>query len=156
MNSLEVKVVSKIIDTKRKMKRRITVKDMSHMKLEDIEKSVKELKSKIEGGEVDNYTVNTFTTLCGKAIEAFNKKNDEIKQFEIMSMMKDVLALEQVNKMTEMEQKEKEKSKDGDKKNDEKKEEDKKNEEKKEDEKKEETKKEEEKKNENEELYEDR
>ena len=140
MNSLEVKVVSKIIDTKRKMKRRITVKDMSHMKLEDIEKSVKELKSKIEGGEVDNYTVNTFTTLCGKAIEAFNKKNDEIKQFEIMSMMKDVLALEQVNKMTEMEQKEKEKSKNGNTKIEEKKEE----------------KKEDIKKNENDELYENK
>ena len=120
MNTLEVKVVSKIIDPTRKMKRRITVKDMSHMKLEDIEKNVKELKSKIERGEVDNYTVNTFTSLCGKAIEGFNKNNDELKQFEIMNMMKDVLALEQVNKMTEMEQKEKEKSKDGKKKSEEK------------------------------------
>ena len=140
MNTLDVKVVSKIVDTSKKMKRRITLKDMSHMRLDDIEKNVRELKNKIERGEVDNYTVNTFTALCGKAIEAFNKQNDELKQFEIMNLMKDVLALEQVNKMTEMEQKEKEKSKNGNIKIEEKKEE----------------KKEDIKKNENDELYENK
>ena len=107
MNALEIKVVSKMIDPNRKMKRRITLKDMSRMKLNDIEKNAKELKQKIEKGEVDNYTVNTFTTLCGKAIEELNRNNDELKQFEFMDMMKNVLQMEQVNKLTEMEQKQK-------------------------------------------------
>ena len=96
-----------MIDPNRKMKRRITLKDMSRMKLNDIEKNAKELKQKIEKGEVDNYTVNTFTTLCGKAIEELNRNNDELKQFEFMDMMKNVLQMEQVNKLTEMEQKQK-------------------------------------------------
>jgi hypothetical protein len=41
--------------------------------------------------------------LCGKAIEGLNKNNDEIKQFEFMNMMKSVLQMEQVSKLTEME-----------------------------------------------------
>ena len=107
MNSLEIKVVSKMIDPMKKLKKRITFKDVSRMKLDDMEKNAKELKQKIEKGEVDNYTVNTFTTLCGKAIEELNKNNDELKQFEFMNMMKNVLQMDQVNKLTEMEQKQK-------------------------------------------------
>lgn len=113
MNSLEIKVVSKMVDPMKKLKRRITFKDMSRMKLDDIEQNAKELKQKIEKGEVDNYTVNTFTTLCGKAIEELNRNNDEIKQFEFMNMMKNVLQMDQVNKLTEMEQKQKNEKKEG-------------------------------------------
>ena len=111
MNSLEIKVVSKMIDPMKKLKKRITFKDVSRMKLDDMEKNAKELKQKIEKGEVDNYTVNTFTTLCGKAIEELNKNNDELKQFEFMNMMKNVLQMDQVNKLTEMEQKQKDEQK---------------------------------------------
>ena len=106
MNSLEIKVVSKMVDPLKKLKRRITLKDMSRMKLNDIEESAKELKQKIEKGEVDNYTINTFTTLCGKAIEELNRNNDELKQFEFMNMMKNVLQMEKVNELTEKEEKE--------------------------------------------------
>ena len=111
MNSLEIKVVSKMVDPLKKLKKRITFKDVSRMKLDDMEKNAKELKQKIEKGEVDNYTVNTFTTLCGKAIEELNKNNDELKQFEFMNMMKNVLQMDQVNKLTEMEQKQKDEQK---------------------------------------------
>ena len=102
-----------MVDPQKKIKRRITVKDLSRMKLNDIEENAKELKQKIEKGEVDNYTVNTFTTLCGKAIEELNKNNDELKQFEFMNMMKNVLQMEKVSKLTEMEQKQKIGNKDG-------------------------------------------
>ena len=43
MNSLEIKVVSKMVDPMKKLKRRITFKDMSRMKLDDIEQNAKEL-----------------------------------------------------------------------------------------------------------------
>ena len=87
----------------KQLKKRITLKDITTMNLEEIEQNVKELKKIIDKGEVDSYTVNTFTTLCGKAIEGLNKNNDEIKQFEFMNMMKSVLQMEQVSKLTEME-----------------------------------------------------
>jgi hypothetical protein len=103
MNSLDIRVVSKMVDPMKQLKKRITLKDITTMNLEGIEQNVKELKKIIDKGEVDSYTVNTFTTLCGKAIEGLNKNNDEIKQFEFMNMMKSVLQMEQVNKLTEME-----------------------------------------------------
>jgi outer membrane biosynthesis protein TonB len=71
--------------------------------LEEIEHEIKELKEIIEKGEVDSYTVNTFTTLCGKAIEELSKNNDDMRQLEIMNMMKSVLQMEPVRKLTEME-----------------------------------------------------
>ena len=103
MNSLDIRVVSKMVDPMKQLKKRITLKDITTMNLEGIEQNVKELKKIIDKGEVDSYTVNTFTTLFGKAIEGLNKNNDEIKQFEFMNMMKSVLQMEQVNKLTEME-----------------------------------------------------
>ena len=103
MNSLDIRVVSKMVNPMKQLKKRITLKDINTMNLEEIEQNVKELKKIIDKGEVDSYTVNTFTTLCGKAIEGLNKNNDEIKQFEFMNMMKSVLQMEQVSKLTEME-----------------------------------------------------
>ena len=105
MNSLDIRSVSKIIEPKQQLKKRITLQDMTKMNLEEIEKEVKELKNIIEKGEVDSYTVNTFTTLCGKAIEELSKKNDDKRQLEIMNMMKNVLQMEPVRKLTEMENK---------------------------------------------------
>ena len=103
MNALDIRVVSKMIDPLKQLKKRITLKDINTMNIEEIEQSAKELKKNIDKGEVDSYTVNTFTTLCGKAIEELNRNGDEIKQFEFMNMMKSVLQMEQVNKLTEME-----------------------------------------------------
>ena len=105
MNSLDIRSVSKIIEPKQQLKKRITLQDMTKMNLEEIEHEVKELKNIIEKGEVDSYTVNTFTTLCGKAIEELSKKNDDGRQLEIMNMMKNVLQMEPVRKLTEMENK---------------------------------------------------
>ena len=103
MNSFDIRTVSKMIDPMKQLKKRITLKDITKMNLEEMEQSVKELKNIIEKGEIDSYTVNTFTTLCGKVIEELNKNGDDIKQFEIMNMMKNILQMEQVSKLTEME-----------------------------------------------------
>ena len=43
--------------------------------------------------------MNTFTTLCGKAIEHFSMiGNDKYKEY--VDMMKNVLQMEKVNKLT--------------------------------------------------------
>jgi hypothetical protein len=99
MNSLDIRSVSKIIEPKQQLKKRITLQDMTKMNLEEIEHEVKELKNIIEKGEVDSYTVNTFTTLCGKAIEQFSMVGNE-KYMEYIEMMKSVLKLEGVDKLT--------------------------------------------------------
>ena len=64
----------------------------------------------IDKGEIDEYTINTFTTLCGRAIEELNKtfdQTDDEKQKVYVNMMKDVLKLEKVDELNEKDLKEK-------------------------------------------------
>ena len=99
MRTLKVKVESqKLIKGQQQMKR-LTEKEIKAMKINDIEKNSKELKERIEKGEITDYTVNTFTTLCGKAIEHFSMIGDN-KYMEYVEMMKNVLQMEKVNKLT--------------------------------------------------------
>ena len=65
----------------------------------------KELKERIDKGEINDYTVNTFTTLCGRAIEYFSSINDQ-HFTEYMNMMKAVLSLDGVDKFTKDNEKE--------------------------------------------------
>ena len=69
------------------------------MKIDDIEKNTKDLRDRISKGEINDYTVNTFTTLCGKAIEHFSMIGNE-KYMDYVTMMKDVLKMEGVNQLT--------------------------------------------------------
>lgn len=99
MRTLKVKVDSqKLIKGQQKIKR-LTAKEIKGMKIDDIEKNTKELKERISKGEINDYTVNTFTTLCGKAIEHFSMLGNE-KYMDYVTMMKDVLNLEGVNQLT--------------------------------------------------------
>jgi hypothetical protein len=106
MKALEIKVSVKIIDSnsEKNEKKRLTIKDMARMNLTDLEQNVNELKVSIDKGEIDEYTINTFTTLCGRAIEELNKNiNDENeeKQKAYINMMKDVFKLEKVDDLNE-------------------------------------------------------
>ena len=69
------------------------------MKIDDIEKNIKELEERIFNGEINDYTVNTFSNLCGRAIEYFSEKGN-LKFEEYMKKMKDVFSLEGVDKFT--------------------------------------------------------
>ena len=98
MRSLKVKVNSQKL-IKGQHLNRLTEKEIRNMEIKDIEKNTKELKERIDKGEINDYTVNTFTTLCGRAIEYFSSINDQ-HFTEYMNMMKAVLSLEGVDKLT--------------------------------------------------------
>ena len=98
MRSLKVKVESQKL-IKGQQLRRLTEKEIKSMKINDIEKNTKELNDRINNGEITDYTVNTFTKLCGKAIEQFSMMGND-KYIEYMEMMKNVLKLEGVDKLT--------------------------------------------------------
>ena len=99
MRNLRVKVeTQKIIKGQQQIKR-LTEKEIKEMKINDIEKNTNELKERIDKGEINDYTVNTFTTLCGRAIEHFSEIGDE-KYLIYMKLMKEVLTKENVNKLT--------------------------------------------------------
>ena len=108
MRTLRVKVESQKLIKGQQQVKRLTEKEIKEMKIEkeikemkinDIEKNTNELKERIEKGEITDYTVNTFTTLCGKAIEHFSMiGNDKYKEY--VDMMKNVLQMEKVDKLT--------------------------------------------------------
>ena len=99
MKTLRVKVESQKLIKGQQQIKRLTEKEIKEMKIEDIEKNLTELKGRIDKGEISDYTVNTFTTLCGKAIEHFSKIGND-KYMEYVTMMKNVLQMEKVNKLT--------------------------------------------------------
>ena len=99
MRSLKVRVESqKLLKGQQKYKR-LSEKEIKEMQIAEIEKNAKELNERINKGEINDYTVNTFTRLCGRAIEIFSGEGDE-KYMDYMQMMKKVLALEGVDKLT--------------------------------------------------------
>ena len=99
MRSLKVKVESQKLIKGQQQLKRLSEKEIKAMKIDDIEKNTNELKERINKGEISDYTVNTFTTLCGKAIEHFSVIGND-KYMEYVEMMKKVLQMEKVNKLT--------------------------------------------------------
>ena len=99
MRTLKVKVESQKLIKGQQQLKRLTEKEIKAMKINDIEKNTNELKERIIKGEITDYTVNTFTTLCGKAIEHFSMIGND-KYMEYVDMMKKVLQMEKVNKLT--------------------------------------------------------
>ena len=99
MRSLKVKVESQKLIKGQNQYKRLSEKEIKGLKINDIEKNAKELNERINKGEINDYNVKTFTTLCGKAIEYFSSKGDD-KYIEYMEMMKNVLKLEGVDKLT--------------------------------------------------------
>ena len=102
MKALNIKISVKKINSnsKNKEKKRLTIKDMSKMKLAVLEKNINDMKKFIDKGEIDEYTINTFSTLCGTAIDILSnssKKVDEEKQKQYSKMMEDVYKLEKVD-----------------------------------------------------------
>lgn len=74
MRSLKVRVESqKLLKGQQKYKR-LSEKEIKEMQIAEIEKNAKELNERINKGEINDYTVKTFTRLCGRAIEIFQGK----------------------------------------------------------------------------------
>ena len=102
MKALNIKISVKIIDSnsENKEKKRLTLRDMSKMKLDDLENNINDMKKLIDKGEIDEYAINTFSTLCGKAIEFLNtsdKQKDVEKQKQYLKIMEDVYKMEIVD-----------------------------------------------------------
>ncbi len=99
MKSLKIKISIKIIDSnsEKSEKKRLTIKDISKMKLAELENNINRIKQYIDKGEIDEYTINTFSTLCGKTVEILQcsfTPEDEEKQKKYSKMMEDIYKLE--------------------------------------------------------------
>ena len=98
MRVLKVKVDSNKIMKGKQQFKNLTEEEIKEMRINSIEKNCLELKERILQGEITDYTINTFTILCGKAIEYFSMIRNE-KYKEYLKMMKKILQLDKINKL---------------------------------------------------------
>lgn len=98
MNNLKIKVESLKYNKGEKQEKRYSAKELATMNIEQIEEEIKNLKNKIERGELSYYIINTYSILCGKAIEYYSA-NDENKNNNYLNEMKAVLMMPAVQKI---------------------------------------------------------
>ena len=98
MRNLKIKVESQEL-FKGQILKRLSEREIRSMKIVDIEKNIQELKERIIKGEINEYTINTFTALCGKATEYYAEAGNE-KYKEYNEMIKNILKLEGVDEHT--------------------------------------------------------
>ena len=98
MRNLKIKVESQKL-FKGQILKRLSEREIRSMKIVDIEKNIQELKERIIKGEINEYTINTFTALCGKATEYYAEAGNE-KYKEYNEMIKNILKLEGVDEHT--------------------------------------------------------
>ena len=70
-----------------------------------MEQKVDELSKLIKEGEINEYTVKTFTSLCGKVIEHYGVSGGG-NHLKYLNLMKEILHMKEVTKLTADEQKE--------------------------------------------------
>ncbi len=98
MNSLKVKVEAKKMIKGQQQEKRITAREINIMNINQIVQNVNILKQKIDQNEINYYVVNTFNTLCSKAIEHYSAINDESHML-YLNLMKSVWQREDVQKI---------------------------------------------------------
>ena len=77
----------------------VDLKEIELIDIPNAEKHIKDLEGRIEKGEISDYTVKTFSTLCGKVIEHYSMIGNG-KDMEYLMIMKKILNLEEVQKLT--------------------------------------------------------
>jgi hypothetical protein len=99
MNSLKIKVDAKKLAKGQTLEKKLTDKEINTMSINQIIANINTLKAKIDNKEVNYYIVNTFTTLCGKAIEYYSANNDD-SHMTYLLLMKEVISRDYVQLIT--------------------------------------------------------
>ena len=99
MTTLKIKIDAKKLVKGQPVEKKISEREINTMSINQIVNNINILKQKIDKNEVNYYLVNTFTILCGKAIEFYSAMNDD-SHLTYLTMMKEVLSREYVQKIT--------------------------------------------------------
>ena len=92
MTNLKIKIEANKLIKGQIFERRLTSKDINKMSIQQIEEYIKLLLKKIEHNKITFYNINTFSTLCGKAIEYYSAKEENLeKHNDYLSVMKNIL-----------------------------------------------------------------
>ena len=99
MSNLNIKIEAFKLTKGQLREKRITLKDINKMNINQIQDNIKYLLQKINHKEINFYVVNTFSILCGKAIEYYSINDNEqnkIKSKEYLNKMKEILSRKDV------------------------------------------------------------
>lgn len=99
MSALKVKVEAKKLIKGQQQERRLTNREINTMNIKQVVQQIENLKQKLDNNDLNYYNVNTFTILCGKAIEYYSAMGDE-SHMKYLNIMKDVLSREDIQKIT--------------------------------------------------------
>ena len=98
MSNLKIKNETNKLIKGHYIESRITMRDINNMNINEIEEYIENFKHKIENDMVNFYIVDTFSLLCGKAIEYYSKNKSE-KGITILMQMKEILKRDNVQKI---------------------------------------------------------
>lgn len=98
IQNLKIKVEENKLVKGQMLERRISDKDITQMKIEEIEWHINFFRNKINHKEINYYIVTTFTKLCGKAIEYYNDKKSGDPQ-NLIEEMKKILERKDIQKI---------------------------------------------------------
>ena len=99
MNNLKIKVEAMKNTRSENNEKRLTARDIAVMSIEEIEEEFKILRTKIENNKLSYYVINTYSILCGKAIEYYSANDDQGKQSDYLQEMKIILMRPEVQKI---------------------------------------------------------
>jgi hypothetical protein len=99
MSNLKVKVEATKLIKGQQQEKRLSSREINTMNITQIVQNINILKQKIDNNEINYYIINTFTTLCGKAIEYYSAINDD-SHMTYLILMKGVLQREDVQKIS--------------------------------------------------------
>ena len=91
MHNLKVKIEENKLHKGHLIDKRLTQRDISLMTISQIEQSIQILKKNINNNELSYYVINTFSILCGKAIEYYSANGDDNKKSVYLNEMKTIL-----------------------------------------------------------------
>jgi len=98
MNGLKIRADQKKIMKGQTIEKKLTDKEISNMKIDELVKKVKDFKQKLDANEISFYNVKTLMSLCEKAIEYYSAKNDP-NYVQYLNIVKSMFAREDVSKL---------------------------------------------------------
>ena len=99
MNNLKIKVESMKNSKSDNNEKRLTARDIATMAIEEIEEELKVLRTKIEYNKLSYYVINTYSILCGKAIEYYSANDEKGKNTDYLQEMRVILMRPEVQKI---------------------------------------------------------
>jgi len=100
LSALKIRVEAAKIVKGQLSEKRLTDKEISDMKIDQIIQYINSIASQLEAGDISLYLVNTFMNLCEKAVEHYAALNDP-NHLVYLNLMRKILMIDGVQKISQ-------------------------------------------------------